>query len=77
MTRPAWGNNNKFFKCKGCQERTIGCHATCKNYIEEKEARQEELQRISQINDKEDMMIKIEVRKRYRTVNHRKRGKRT
>ena len=76
MTRPAWGNNRSFYKCKGCQERTIGCHATCKEYIEETEVRQEELQRISKIRDYEDMMIKLAVRKRYRTVKDRKRGKR-
>lgn len=27
--------------CKDCTERTVGCHATCKAYIEERKAFQE------------------------------------
>lgn len=27
---------NTIYSCKGCTEREIGCHQTCKKYIEEK-----------------------------------------
>ena len=35
--------------CKDCKERSVGCHATCKKYLEEKELagkQKEELKKI-------------------------------
>lgn len=32
--------------CKGCEERHVGCHATCDKYIEATERRNEEYQKM-------------------------------
>ena len=41
-------------KCKGCQERQVGCHAKCESYLSWKKAHEEELDRIKQIKSREN-----------------------
>lgn len=74
MTRPAWDKSNKVYCCKDCQERFIGCHATCEKYIAQNAAHLEEKQREKEIKSVERMMKDYRVRERYRTVRKRKRG---
>lgn len=36
-----------YTKCRDCQERHIGCHGTCPDYIAFKSEREQELERIN------------------------------
>lgn len=55
LCRNAWGLLFSFQMikppCKNCQDRTIGCHATCENYISYKKKLEERNKRISEYND--------------------------
>ena len=46
-------SSNSTCKCKGCTKRTIGCHATCPDYISFKKEREEILRKKAELNDYE------------------------
>lgn len=65
-----------YTKCKGCQERHIGCHGTCPDYIAFSTKRGQELE---QIRKQKESMIDIslyvyEAKKRVKKRGHIKRS---
>lgn len=63
-------------KCKGCQERHVGCHGTCPDYIAFKAEREKELEEIRK--KKADIAVLSayvrEAKKRVQKRSHTKRS---
>ena len=45
---------SQIYVCKDCQDRQIGCHATCQRYIEQSRQRQERKEAIRKQKDLEN-----------------------
>ena len=50
--------------CYGCEKRKAGCHATCKDYLEEYEQRKEYLKQQRLISDLENYKSEAAIRVR-------------
>lgn len=62
--------------CKDCNDRVVGCHATCKRYAEET-AQQEwvrEQKRIDNISTSMEVERSIRKQKNVRSIEKRRRG---
>lgn len=42
------------FRCKDCQRRTVGCHGTCEDYLEDKARWQEKQRKIRGVKKAEE-----------------------
>lgn len=59
--------------CKNCQDRVVGCHATCKKYIEEKKAVEIQKKKEKEWLDKHKGDAKA--RSRIRSIDRNRRGR--
>lgn len=70
-----WQKSLRKAPCKGCQERTPGCHGSCEDYIAWKAAL-EELKQIARIDsqgerDARNLRIEKQVKKQKYWRNHK------
>ena len=57
--------------CHDCQEREVGCHSTCKKYIEENEAYVNEREEIKAKRHKESVILSAIIDGKRRVMRHR------
>lgn len=57
--------------CHDCQEREVGCHSTCKKYIEENEQYLKERDRIKNEKYKESAILGAIIDSKRRVMRHR------
>lgn len=69
------------FTCQGCQNRAMGCHATCKKYKSEKAAHEEkrkqkaaELEYRAYYHDRAERLLRIHKSASYANAQRRRFG---
>ena len=62
------------FSCKNCNERAVGCHATCEKYLTEKEQHEADKERLRHLKAKAHLADAYAVEQHNKMKKKYKRG---
>lgn len=60
--------------CKGCQEREVGCHATCERYQQWHEELNRKNQEMAKEHEQDAMFASVRAKKKGRVLRKKSRG---